>query len=133
MRGIVKSLTVIGAALAIWAAGAAIAAVGPTSPLGEAAALSAAPSAVSAPLRQLALEAGERSAILAQCGIGPAPVDFAFGRTLDRAGLDRADRDGLWQRYRSARADAAVVLARQGAEDCAGAPDLLTSTVHDLQ
>ncbi len=85
------------------------------------------------PLRDLALEAGARSAILAQCGIGVSAVDFAFQHKLEAATISQTTRSGLWQTYRGAKASAAAALDRSGMKECGAAFGLLKDTIRDLE
>jgi len=83
-------------------------------------------------LRDLALEAGARTALLSQCGIDGAPIAFAFEHRLEASGISQAVRSNLWQSYGASRSSAAAVLARTEMTECGGAYGLLKETIHDL-
>jgi len=83
-------------------------------------------------LRDLALEAGGRAALLSQCGIGGAPIGFAFEHRLEASGISQAARSELWQSYGAARSAAAAVLAGTKMTQCGGAYGLLRETIRDL-
>jgi hypothetical protein len=85
-----------------------------------------------APLRDLAREAGSRAAILAQCGIEPVGIDFAFRRKLEASAISQIARQDLWRSYEAARLSAGTVLAHYGKTGCEGAGALLWQTIRDL-
>jgi len=88
--------------------------------------------AAPASLRDLALEAGGRTALLSQCGIDGAPIKFALERRLGASGISQAARSDLWQSYGAARSSSAAVLVRTRMTECGGAYGLLKETIHDL-
>jgi len=83
-------------------------------------------------LGDLALEAGSRSAILGQCGIGGSPLMLALEHRLEAAGLSSMARSQLLQSFQTARSSAAAVLADSGTSQCSGAYGLLRDTIRDL-
>jgi hypothetical protein len=83
-------------------------------------------------LRDYALEAGSRAAVLAYCGIDSAPIEFAFVRELEVSEISQTAKADLWQSYERARSSAVAVLARNGMSQCEGAYGLLKDTLHDL-
>jgi hypothetical protein len=110
----------------------ASAAIRPAAPPGQDVSMIGRSDAAPVFLRDLALEAGARTALLSQCGIDGAPIAFAFEHRLEASGISQAVRRNLWQSYGASRSSAAAVLARTEMTECGGAYGLLKETIHDL-
>jgi hypothetical protein len=80
-----------------------------------------------------ATEAGTAAGVVNQCRSDAAPIKFAFMRALDASKLDSAERQSLWQRYRSAETSTLTALAGDGAVRCADTNEIIQDAVHRLE
>jgi hypothetical protein len=85
-----------------------------------------------ASLAAAATRAGTAAGIVNQCYSDAAPIHFAFMRVLDKAKLDPAHRQSLWQRYRTAEISTLSALANEGAIRCADTNGIIENTIHEL-
>jgi hypothetical protein len=80
-----------------------------------------------------ATQAGTAAGVVNQCRSDAAPIKFAFMRALDASKLDSAERQSLWQRYRSAETSTLTALASDGAVSCADTNEIIQDAVHRLE
>src|SRR5258706_15723545 len=80
-----------------------------------------------------ATQAGKDAGVVNQCRSDAAPIRFAFMRALDTSKLDSAERQSLWQRYRSAETSTLTALASEGAVRCADTNEIIKDAVHRLE
>jgi hypothetical protein len=83
-------------------------------------------------LSEAASQAGTAAGIVNQCRSDAAPIQSAFVRALDKARLDPARRQSLWQRYEKAESTTIAALAGQAAIRCADANGIIQDTIQAL-
>jgi hypothetical protein len=94
---------------------------------------SADPDSTVAALADKADEAGTAAGIVNQCRSDAAPIQSAFLRALDDAGLDYASRRSLLDRYRMAETSTLKALSGSPMTDCADTNGIIRDTIHRLE
>ena len=94
---------------------------------------SAHPAGAVAALADEADEAGTAAGLVNQCHSDAAPIQSAFLRALDDAGVDPASRRSLMDRYRMAETSTLETLSGRQATECADTNDLIRDMIHRLE
>ena len=84
-------------------------------------------------LTDAATEAGTAAGVVNQCRSDATPIKSAFMHALDEAKVGAAQRQSLWERYRSAEASTLTALASEGAVHCADTNAIIQDTIHRLE